>query len=168
MWLKKAAEALAKVTCPVSGILHSVGAGVLALIMFLTAADVALRYAFNRPIVGSYDLTEYMMAIMVSFGLAYCAFLKGHVRIDLVATLFPKRVQAILDSFTGLLSILIFAIITWQSFVYMLLLFDSGLQSTVLLIPRYPFAGAVCLGSAFMTLILLADFLEFLAEAVKR
>jgi TRAP-type transport system small permease protein len=168
MWLKKAAEALAKVTCPVSGILHSVGAGVLALIMFLTTADVVLRYAFNRPIVGSYDLTEYMMAIMVSFGLAYCAFLKGHVRIDLIVGRLPPRVQAGIDSVTGLLGFLLFGLITWQSFVYMQLLFASGLESTVLLIPRYPFAGLVCLGSAFMALILLSDFLEFLAAAVKR
>jgi TRAP-type C4-dicarboxylate transport system permease small subunit len=136
--------------------------------MFLTAADVVLRYAFNRPIVGSYDLTEYMMAIMVSFGLAYCAFLKGHVRIDLLVGHLPPRFQAGIDSVTGLLGFLLFCLITWQSFVYMQLLSASGLESTVLLIPRYPFAGLVCLGSAFMTLILLSDFLESLAAAVKR
>lgn len=168
MWLSKAARSLNKCIRPAVEVLHSVGVGVLAVLMVLTAGDVTLRYVFNRPIVGSYDLSEYMMAIVVAFAIAYCAFLKGHVRVDLVVTHFPPRVQAIIDSFTGLLSLILFGFITWQSYVYMKLLFDSGLESTVLLIPRFPFAGLVCLGSAFLTIVLLADFLEFLSQAVRK
>ena len=148
--------------------LHSVGVGVLAMMMLLTAGDVTLRYVFNRPIIGSYDLTEYMMAIVVSFGLAYCAFLKGHVRVDLIVSHLPQRLQAAIDSITGLFGFILFSIITWQSFVYMKLLFGSGMESTVLLIPRFPFAGLVCLGSAFLTIVLLANFLEFLSQAVRK
>ena len=50
----------------------------------------------------------------------------------------------------------------------MTLLFDSGLKSTVLLIPRFPFVGLVCLGSAFLTIVLLANFLEYLSQAVRK
>jgi TRAP-type C4-dicarboxylate transport system permease small subunit len=168
MWLSRVAGLLNKVICPVVELLHTVGMGVLALMMLLTASDVILRYAFNRPIVGAYDLTEYMMAIVVSFGLAYCAFMKGHVRVDLVVSHLPQRLQAVIDSITGLLSVFLFAVITWQSFVYMLALFHSGLESTVLLIPRFPFTGLVCLGSAFLTLVLLVDFIDFLSRVVRK
>jgi len=168
MWLSRAADSLNKWVRPAVGVLHSAGVGVLALLMLLTASDVTLRYVFNRPIIGSYDLTEYMMAIVVSFGLAYCAFFKGHVRVDLVVSHFPQRVQAVIDSTTGLLSVTLFSLITWQSFVHMKLLFDCGLKSTVLLIPRFPFAGLVCMGSALLTIVLLANFLEFLSRAVRK
>jgi TRAP-type C4-dicarboxylate transport system permease small subunit len=168
MWLSRIAASLNKLVHPAARVLHSAGVGVLALLMLLTAGDVTLRYIFNRPIIGSYDLTEYMMAIVVSFGLAYCAFLKGHVRVDLVICHFPQRLQAAIDSITSLLSIILFSLITWQAYVYMKLLFDSGLESTVLLIPRFPFAGLVCLGSAFLTIVLLANFLEFLSQAVRK
>jgi TRAP-type C4-dicarboxylate transport system permease small subunit len=168
MWLSKAADSLNKVVRPAVGVLHGVGVGVLAMMMLLTASDVILRYVFNRPIVGSYDLTEYMMAILVSFGLAYCAFVKGHVRVDLIVTHLPQRLQSVIDSITGLLGIILFSIITWQAFIYMKLLFDSGLKSTVLLIPRFPFAGLVCLASAVLTVTLLADFLTFLSQAVRK
>ena len=168
MWLSKAADSLYKLVCPATRVLHGAGVGVLAVMMLLTAGDVTLRYVFNRPIVGSFDLTEYMMAIVVSFGLAYCAFLRGHVRVDLVVSHLPQRLQATIDSVTGLLGIALFSIITWQSFVYMRLLFTSGLESTVLYIPRFPFAGVVCLGSAFLTIVLLANFLEFLSQAVRK
>ena len=168
MWLSKAADWLNRLICPVVSVLHSIGVGVLAVLMVLTASDVTLRYVFNRPIVGSFDLTEYMMAIVVSFGLAYCASSKGHVRVDFVVSHLPPRVQAAIDSITGLLSTVLFSFITWQCFVYTRLLFDSGLESTVLLIPRFPFAGLVCLGSAFLTVVLLADFLEFLSRMVRK
>ena len=168
MWLSKAADSLNKLVDPAARALHSVGVGVLAVMMLLTASDVILRYVFNQPIIGSYDLTEYMMAIVVSFSLAYCAFSKGHVRVDLIVSHLPRRLQAGIDSVTGLLGFILFSLITWQSFVYMKLLFASGLESTVLLIPRYPFAGLVCLGSAFLTIVLLVNFLEFLSQVVQK
>lgn len=168
MWLSKAADSLNRVVRPASGAIHSVGVGVLALMMLLTASDVTLRYVFNRPIVGAFDLTEYMMPIVVAFGLAYCAVMKGHVRVDLVVARFPQRAQAIIDSITGLLGLGLFSLITWQCCVYIKVLFDSKLASAVLLIPAFPFVGVVAFGSALLTLVLLADFLDFLSQAVRR
>ncbi len=167
MWLSKAAVWLNRVVRPSSGVLHSVGVGVLAAMMLLTVADVTLRKVFNRPIVGSFDLTEYMMAIVVSLCLAYCAVNKGHVRVGLVVERLPQRVQAVIDSITGLFSFALFSLITWQCFIYMKLLIASGLTSTVLYIPVFPFVGVVAFGSAWLSLALLVDFFEFLSQAVK-
>ena len=168
MWLSKAADSLNKVVRPLSGGIYSVGIGVLAALMLLTAMDVTLRYIFIRPITGAFDITGFMMAILVSFGLAYCAVKKGHVRVDFVVVRFPQRVQAIIDSITGLLGFGLFSLITWQAAAHMKELWESGLTSSVLLTPVFPYAGLVALGSACLTLVLLADFLNFLSEAAKR
>ena len=168
MWLSKAADALNKVIRPVSKWFHSIGVGILAVMMFLTAADVALRYVLNKPLLGAFDLTEYMMAIIVSCGLAYCAIKKGHVKVDLVVSRFPQRVQAIIDTITGLLGLILFSLISWQCFVYMKLQLASGVTSSVLLIPVFPFVGVVGLGSALLTIVLLSDFLNYLSRAVSR
>jgi TRAP-type C4-dicarboxylate transport system permease small subunit len=168
MWLSNLASTVNRLLRPAVAVLHGIGAGVLTAMMLLTASDVTLRYVFNRPIVGSFDLTEYMMAIMVAFSLAYCALLKGHVSVDIIVSRLPSRAQAVIDGITGLLSIFLFSLITWQSWVYMKLLFASGVESSVLLIPRYPFAGLVFLGSAFLTLMLVANFLEYLSQAVPK
>ena len=167
MWLRKAADALSKVIRPLSGVIYSVGLGVLAALMFMTAADVILRYLFNRPIAGTFDITMFMMAILVSFGLAYCAIKKGHVRVDLVVEHLPKRAQAIIDSITGLFAVGLFALITWQSAFYVMTLWSSGVKSMELVVPFYPYAGMVALGSACLTIVLIVDFLEFLSEAIK-
>ncbi len=168
MGLSKAIDGLNKVAKPASNVLYGVGLGVLALMMFLTAGDVILRYVFDRPIVGAFDLTQYMMAVFVGFSLAYCAVQKGHVSIDLVVSRLPQRAQAIIDSVTSLLSLGLFSLITWQCFVYMKVVYNSKLTSTVLLIPVFPFVGLVGFGSAILTLVILTDFLESLSRGMKR
>ena len=54
------------------------GAALVAL-MLLTTADVAGRYFFNSPIDGVFDLTHFVVAIMVFLGLSYCGFRGAHV-----------------------------------------------------------------------------------------
>lgn len=168
MWLSKAADSLNRIIRPVSGSLYSVGLVALVALMFLTMADVILRYVFTMPITGSFDLTELLMVILIVFGVAHCGFIREHVKVDLVLARFPKRVQAIIDSVTAFLGFGLFVMISWQSFVYVKILIDSGLATNILKIPMFPFVGLVGLGSAVYTLILLVHFLESLSEAVKR
>jgi len=168
MWLNKTADALNRVVCRISGGLYIVGVSVLAALMFLTASDVTLRYVFNRPIKGSFDLTEFMMVVVVVFGIAHCGVMRGHVRVELVVERLPQRIQAIIDSVTGFLGFGLFSFITWQCFVYLKILIDSGLVSNILDIPVSPFVGVVGLGSAVYTLMLLVNFLESLSQVAKR
>ena len=55
-----------KVVSPLSKCLHWLGATLLFGMMLLTTADVILRYFFNRPITGSFELTQYLMVMIVS------------------------------------------------------------------------------------------------------
>ena len=156
-----------RVIKPLGNIVSSIGIVLLAAMMFLTAADVLMRYLFNKPIVGSYELIQYMMATAIAMGLAYCAIEKGHVTIDVLLSRLPRRTCAIINSVTGLLSLLIAALITWQSCVYIVKLQQSQLVTQVLLIPVYPFVVIVAFGIAFYFVVLIVHFLEFLAEGLK-
>jgi TRAP-type C4-dicarboxylate transport system permease small subunit len=168
MLLNKIIHALKRVINPIVRIINYVAAGVLALMMFLTAADVLLRYIFNRPISGTWELTSYMMAVVVGFGLSYCALVKGLISVEVLTLQFSDRVQAILNCVTYFLSFCFFALITWQSILYIKLMFKSNLVSAVLLIPTYPFIAALALGCLAFTLVLLTDFLEYLSQVVDR
>jgi TRAP-type C4-dicarboxylate transport system permease small subunit len=168
MWLTKTADRLNKINRPIVHFLKNIAMGILASMMFLTATDVILRYLFNRPLTGAYELIEFMMSILVSFGIAYCAIEGGHVSVDLVVSLFSKRTQAIIGSITSLLSAGLFLLITWQNVLYIGENFHSRLESAVLLIPVYPFIGAVAIGSAALCLVLLMDFFHHLSEAVTK
>lgn len=168
MWLDKAAYLADRVVSKISGGLHSVGVGILVAMMFLTVTDVLLRYVFNRPITGSYELTEFMMAILVTFGIAYCGAKKGHVTVDVVVSRFPQRIQAIIDSITCLLGLFLFFLITWQCAVFVKDKLETGLTSGILYIPVFPFAGVVALGSAMFCLVLVGHLLTLLFKVVEK
>jgi len=165
MRLKKIIHALKGVITPLVRIINYAAAGVLALMMFLAAADVLLRYIFNRPISGTWELTSYMMAVVVGFGLSYCASVKGLISVEVLTSHFSTKVQAILNCITYFLSFCFFSLVTWQSILYIKLMFKSGLVSASLLIP---FIAALALGCLVFTLVLLTDFLEYLSQVVTK
>ena len=166
MWSTKTANSLNTLYRPIIKVLNGIAMGIVAAMMFLTATDVILRYIFNRPISGAFELIEYMMAILIPFGLAYCALQGGHVSVDLVVSRFSKKSRSILGSITTLLCLGLFLLITWQNVLYIRENFESKLTSAVLLIPVYPFVTAVAIGSAALCLVLVIDFLNYLTEAV--
>jgi TRAP-type C4-dicarboxylate transport system permease small subunit len=166
--MRRGTDSLQRFVRPIINVLLVIGASMLAGMMFLTALDVALRYIFNRPITGAYEVIEFLMAIVVPFGIAYCGHQGGHVVVDLLFVRFPKRVQAIIGGMTGFLTLGLFLLITWQNFIYIQEQYGSKLTSAVLLIPVYPFIGVVAIASAVFCLVLLIDFLKFLAEVVEK
>ncbi len=168
MRLNTIIHALKRAINPLVRIINYAAAGVLALMMFLTAADVLLRYIFNRPVSGTWELTSYMMAIVVGFGISYCALVKGLISVEVLITRFSNKTQAFFNCITYFLSFCFFSLITWQTIFYIKLMFESKLVSAVLLIPTFPFIAALALGSLAFTLVILSDFLEYLSQVVNR
>ncbi|MFW2367263.1 MAG: TRAP transporter small permease [Desulforhopalus sp.] len=158
---------LATIANKLSQVLIAIGAAMLAMMMFLTAVDVGLRYALNRPLAGAFELVGYMMAIFVPFSIAYCAQQKGHVAVDLIMGLFPPKVRLISEICTTFITLIFVTVIAWQNGLYFFEVKGSGLTSAVLLIPEYPFVAPTAIAFATFALILLVHLLELLSEATK-
>lgn len=136
----------------------------LALLMFLVAADVAGRYLLNHPIPGGYELIEYLMAIIISLSVAFCAEQKAHVGVDLVMEKLSRKTRARVEVVTLLVSLALSVVLAWQCCVAVPESYASGLKSAVLHIPAYPSVVAVAIGSIALVLFLFAHFLESLME----
>jgi TRAP-type C4-dicarboxylate transport system permease small subunit len=159
---------LSKIILPVKKIFLAVSTACLALMMFLTALDVGLRYIFNSPIPGALELVEYMMALIVPFALTVTAFQKAHIGVDLVMDRFPKWFRSCVACVTNLTVFALYGMITWQSFLYIFQQHDSGMTSAVLLIPQYPFVASLTAAFALLSLITLMHFLENLTEVLSQ
>jgi TRAP-type C4-dicarboxylate transport system permease small subunit len=85
----------------------------LAGMTALTCADVILRI-FRRPILGSYEIVEFMGATAAGFALAYTTLKRGHVSVSILVALFSKRVQTIIYLIVQLVSISLFALLSWE------------------------------------------------------
>jgi TRAP-type C4-dicarboxylate transport system permease small subunit len=139
----------------------------LAAMMLLIAMDVLLRYLLNSPIPGAFELTEYLMAVLVPFSIAFCAEQKRHVAVDFVYARFTKRTRDFVDLLTCVITILFLSVIVWQSVLYVGDQFASRVTSAVLKIPAYPFVVPITIGLAVFTLVLCAELYESLTKVRK-
>jgi TRAP-type transport system small permease protein len=78
----------------------------LIVMMCVTVADVFLRYAFNKPIRGSYDMVEAMLVVFVFHGMSSAFLRRRSIVIDLVDSFASARAVAVLIRLSDVLSIM--------------------------------------------------------------
>lgn len=137
-----------------------IGNFAIAGMMFLTTADVIGRYFFNYPVLGAYEITEYLMLIMVFAFLAFTQSEKAHISVDIVFIRLPRRIQAFINRFNHLVCLLLMIFVTWRGIHNIFDMEKSGEASTLLKIPDYPFAIFLVIGTLALCLEFLRDVLE--------
>jgi TRAP-type transport system small permease protein len=142
------------------------GAAALAVMMLLTATDVMLRYFLNKPILGSYELTEYLMVVLAACTIGYTAKVKGHVNVDLILKLFPNTVQNIVYVITNFCCIIFFALLSWRAFYQSGILREAGSASANLAIPDFPLVILLGIGFAIVALVFVIHTLESIAKVI--
>ncbi len=131
----------------------------LAAMMFLTSADVILRY-FGFPIDGTYEIVCFLGAMAASFALGKTTLNRGHVAVDLVTKMLPGSLKSRMDLFTQTISLGLFAAISWESFKYGKELWESKVTYGTIELPIYPIVYGVAFAFSLGTLTLLAHILE--------
>lgn len=146
--------------------LSRIGSFTLILMMFLTVADVLLRKVLSKSILGTVEVTEFMMVILVFFGLANAEILNANIKVDILMNRFKERTQMIVETFTQFFSFLVFVFITRYSFIYAGSKIGSGEVSQDLWIPVYPFVYLVALGCGLLTIVLFFKSIMAFIKAV--
>lgn len=141
------------------------GQVVLIALVLLTVVHVTLRRAFHSPLSGTLEISQVMLVVVVFFSVAHCGVKKSHVSIDALLSRFPPRVQAIVNSITGLLGVLLFSAMGWGSIDTALRLMGTHRVTGILPIPIYPFYFVVAFGSLLLALVLLFQFIDSLKSA---
>ena len=134
-------------------------------LMLLTTGDVIGRGFFRKPIPGTFELSEYLLAVFILLGAAYTQQVKGHVGVDFITSLLSPRLRKICQIITTLLSLFIIAIVVWQGFLQGM---SERTVSEILRIPQYPFRLLVAIGGFLLWLELLIDLIGLIGELVRR
>jgi TRAP-type C4-dicarboxylate transport system permease small subunit len=145
-----------------------IGALVMSGLMLLTVADVVLRYVFNAPILGSYELTEMAMVVMAFLAIPYAAAKRVNVRVDLVVGALPKRILARFDAVTCCLSLIITAILGWYTIPQGFYIKGVGVQTEMLKIHIYPLYFVIAFGFFLLFFVLIGNLIEIMRKAVDR
>ena len=146
-----------KITTFINRTMSVVAMAVLCLMMLLTTIDVLGRYLFDKPVQGTFELTEIMLATIVFCSLAFCQFSKGHISVDIVVSRFPKKTQKVIESLNYFVTIVVLGLIAWMSFQNGMMLKESMDVTMILGIPVYPFVLLASLGAAGMMVEVLRD-----------
>lgn len=139
----------------------------LFLMMLLTVADVFLRKVYSKSILGTVEVTEFMLLIVVFFALAHTEVLNGHVKVDLVMSRFGPRAQAFVDMITQLVCFVLGILITWSTLVYSEMMRAAGERSQDLWLYVFPFIYIVAAGCAVLALTLLIKTFLALTRLLK-
>lgn len=135
----------------------SIGMYMLIPMMFLTSTDVMARAFLARPITGSIELSEYMLAVLILLGLGYTEQKKGNVKVGLFLEKFPEGFQSAVDIITSLLSLFIIIVLVRQGWVIAV---KETTVSYMLRIPQYPFRLLVSIGGFLLGLELVIDLIN--------
>jgi TRAP-type C4-dicarboxylate transport system permease small subunit len=126
----------------VTKVLNIIGGTALTLMMFLTVADVLMR-AGGHPILGTYEMVALSLAIVIGFSMPTVSLDRGHVYMEIILDKLSKRNKAMMNTFTRILCIILFAIIGYNLFTIGNEFHISGEVSSTLKIPFFPVSYGV-------------------------
>ncbi len=135
------------------------GGVALAALTLLATANVGLRIV-RAPVSGTYEIVSFLGAIVTAGALGYTQKRKDHIVVDILSEKFPAPVKRVLDGASHAVTLVLFSIVSWQTFSYGRRLMQTGELSETLKVAYYPFVFLVSLGFAVLALTLLLDLLE--------
>ena len=92
-------------------------ASTLFILMSVTCIDVLGRYLFDRPLVGSVEITELLLGCLIFSAMPLITWRKEHIVVDLIDNLFSPGIQKIRDMFFDLCigcSLLVIGMKVWN------------------------------------------------------
>ncbi|RJR50535.1 MAG: TRAP transporter small permease [Desulfobacteraceae bacterium] len=125
--------------------------------MALVVTDVLRYNAIGEPIPGTHEVVELIASVILSMGIGYLTFVRGHVSVGLVVDMFRPRVQAFFDLVTGVIALGFTVWLTWGVFEMAIRNSRYGWVTGVLEIPRHPFMFLIAFSLALACVVLVRD-----------
>jgi len=116
-----------------------VGGGILLAASIVTVFDALLRKFLNRPIQGTFEATELLLAVIIFFALPYTGLTDAHAVLDLTTNRFPKRAQDVIIGLNGFFCAVVLGVVAYQMGLLAAEYARTARTSITMRIPVYPF-----------------------------
>ena len=150
-----------------AGLLNEAAGWGIVLAMLLVVVNIVLRAVFKSPILGTYEYTGFLTALIVGCGLSYCALADGHIAIGFIVEKLSKRVQNIIDIATNSLVMCFMVFFTWRIFLYAHQLSSSNEVSPTTQTPYYIFVYITAAGFVVLSLVLIAKIIQSIKGVIR-
>ena len=119
------------------------GGWVLLAASVVTVADALLRKLFSRPIQGTFEATELLLAVIIFFAMPYTGLTDGHVVLDLGTSRLSRRAQHVIIGLNALFVAVFLAFVARQLGVLAAEYGRTGRTTITMRIPVYPVIAIV-------------------------
>jgi TRAP-type C4-dicarboxylate transport system permease small subunit len=143
----------------VSKLLNTIAGIAVTFMMLLTVADVLLR-AGGHPIIGTFEVVSLLLALVIGFGIPQVSLDRGHVYMDFLLGKFSKKGKNVMNTFTRILCVILFACIGYNLFNVGARFHASGEVSPTIMIPFYPVAYGVAVCCLLECCVLISDIVR--------
>jgi TRAP-type C4-dicarboxylate transport system permease small subunit len=136
------------------------------VLMALVTINVILRYGWTS-ISGTYDYVQLITAVSVAAAVAFTAYERGNIEIELLMERFSQRVQAVVASIVTLVCIGFFVLATWRLVVLAHDMQVAGETTMTVYVPFAPFLYFIAFGFALMILAMIAQLVRQVMKVVR-
>ena len=144
------------------------GAGVLLFAVVLEGSvDVIGRYFFNKPIVGTLERAQVFIASMVFLAWGYTQIEERHVKLEMFLHRLPGRARMICRLVTAFLTMVFWALVTWQGTVTAIQYQEIGRRVFVINWSLAPVQLVVSLGAIMSFLVSIVQLTEEFRKFLK-
>lgn len=139
----------------------------LLAIAIVTTVDACLRYFFGRPIQGTFEATELLLATAIFFAMPYTSLTDGHVSVDILTSRLPVRGQYVVIALNALATAVLLGLITVQMASLAREFLATSRTTITARIPVFPFILPVTVTAALATLCFLLQAVGAVGRAVR-
>jgi len=143
----------------VSKVLNIVAGIAVTIMMLMTVADVLLR-AGGHPIVGTFEIVALLLGLVIGFGIPQVSLDRGHVYMEFLLEKLSKRAKNLMNTFTRVLCLILFAVIGYNLFNVAARFHASGEVSPTIKLPFYPVAYGVAICCLLECFVFIFDIVK--------
>ena len=128
--------------------------------MVLVVSDIVKRSLGFGLIPGVPEMVELISAVILSMGIGYLTFVRGHVAVDVLTMRLRPRPRAITEVVTSAIALGITVLLTWGMVKFGILNQSQGWVTGHLQVPRAPFAYLIATSLALTCVVLIRDLVS--------
>lgn len=148
--------------------LHTVSMVIMGVMGLLITVDVMGRKFFKSPILGTVDLTQVGLALMVFLSLAYTHLKNEHISVDFIVGKFSERVRWIFEILINIVIALIMIVVSWSLFDNAMRIYESNTVTGDLGLPLHYFVLVSMLGTVVLTLTAILLCFKYVGRVMKK
>ncbi|MBE0557089.1 MAG: TRAP transporter small permease, partial [Proteobacteria bacterium] len=74
-----------------------ISALMVVVTMLLVSADVVGRYVFDKPLPGTFEFSEVLLALIIFLALPYVQYKKSNIAIEMISDHYPPKVREVFE-----------------------------------------------------------------------